>query len=285
MPALVTLRDKALVKAVGAVYGRTMSMPLERSAHTRFPMGVTAVEDLAPQLRRFTFAAPELTDYEILGPDEYFGLFMPPAGRPLPELPQDGSAVARGIFRHLPEDQRPDLRWYTIRRYRPEQGEIDVDIVTHGDSGPGSRWALRAQPGDVVGLQTAAAGYRPGAGGGAHVLLADDTAVPALCAVLEQGDGTTELHAVVETADEAQLPPLPQQPWAHVTVVGRDGGDPGSAAQPALESLDVDGATFGWLCGEQTMVKQARRHLVQERGMDRRAVFHTAYWIQGRPRG
>lgn len=284
MSTLIALRDKAYGLAAQAVYARSMSMPLGRDEHTRFPMRVSAVVDLTPAVRRITFSAPELGDFSPVGPDEYFGLFMPALGHELPELPQDGSAIARGIFDHLPEAERPELRWYTVRSHRPEVGEIDVDIVTHGDAGPGSRWTLRARVGEIVGFQTGGAAHRTQTPPGTHVLIADDTAVPALATVLEQAPDDIPIHAVIETDDLANLPELPERPGARIEVVARGTGEPGSALLPALAAQQFAKPTFGWVCGEQTMVKEARRHLVDELGMDKRAVYHCAYWIQGRPR-
>jgi NADPH-dependent ferric siderophore reductase len=40
------------------------------------------------------------------------------------------------------------MRTYTIRRLAGDQ--LDVDFVLHGDNGPASRWALRAQEGDAI---------------------------------------------------------------------------------------------------------------------------------------
>ena len=39
---------------------------------------------------------------------------------------------------------------------------------------------------------------------------------------------------------------------------------------------------YAWLAGEAAMVKGLRRHLVQERGIDRRAVAFMGYWRDGK---
>jgi NADPH-dependent ferric siderophore reductase len=40
------------------------------------------------------------------------------------------------------------MRTYTARRFDAAAGWVDIDMVLHGDSGPGSRWAGRAAVGD-----------------------------------------------------------------------------------------------------------------------------------------
>ncbi|WP_345409229.1 SIP domain-containing protein [Nonomuraea salmonea] len=39
---------------------------------------------------------------------------------------------------------------------------------------------------------------------------------------------------------------------------------------------------YAWLAGEAGVIKTLRRHLVAERGMDRRAVAFMGYWRHGR---
>ena len=59
-------------------------------------------------------------------------------------------------------------------------------MIVHGDSGPGSAWALRAAPGDLVGFRAAGSALPTDQPPGARQLLvADETAMPALYAILE----------------------------------------------------------------------------------------------------
>jgi NADPH-dependent ferric siderophore reductase len=43
------------------------------------------------------------------------------------------------------------------------------------------------------------------------------------------------------------------------------------------------GRFYAWLAGEAGVVVALRRHLVGERGIDRRAVAFMGYWRRGRP--
>ncbi|MGW4296403.1 SIP domain-containing protein, partial [Micromonospora chersina] len=40
-------------------------------------------------------------------------------------------------------------------------------------------------------------------------------------------------------------------------------------------------APYAWIAGEAGMVKAVRRHLVGERGLDRRRVTFAGYWRRG----
>lgn len=267
-----------------AAYARSTAMPIERERHSCFPVTVRAVLDLGPQLRRLTLTAPELVDYRPLGPDEYFGLVMPPPGQNLPDLSGSTGANCRAALAELPETRRPDLRWYTVRAHRPALAELDLDVVTHGEDGPGSRWVRRAEAGSAAAFQTGSACYRLGAAPGDQVVVGDETALPAVEAILAQIEDSVRPHVFVEVPSaDALAHPVMQDDRVHLLTRGADA--PGSALLPALEAADLPELSFGWVCGEQGMVAAVRRHLVDERRLDKRSVYFCAYWIQGRPRG
>lgn len=285
--SLKATMDKVLIGAANVYVRRTMAAPIERPRHTQFEMTVAKVLRVNDTVVRFTFSAPELGPFALSGPDEYFGLIMPgDDGRLVMPDPERGNV--RAAIQELPEEDRPGLRWYTIREHRPDTGEIDVDIITHGDSGPGSAWALSAVQGDPVGFRSGGALYDPGEAEGAQLLVADETAVPALVAVLDarerQGLGREGLRLHVEVPDASLLEGmgLPED----VTVHERGSAAPGSAVKAGLEAAPEEAADLGyaWLCGESGMVTSLRRHLVAQ-GVEKRSILFSGYWKLGQARG
>jgi NADPH-dependent ferric siderophore reductase len=271
--------------AARTAYARTMAMPVERTDHACFPVTVAAVAEPAPHVRRLTLTAPELRRLRTLGPDEFFGLLMPGVGQALPDLRTISGPNPRPVLADLPEHQRPDLRWYTVRAHRADRGEVDVDVVVHGDAGPGSAWVRRAEVGQVAAYQTGTACYRRGHGG-QQVIAGDETAVPAVAAILEQLEDDVVPHVFLEVPSVAtDLPGLPPVPRGSVVVLERGSAAPGSALLPALEAADLPELTYGWVSGEQTLAADVRRHLVGVRGLPKTSVYFCAYWILGRPRG
>ncbi|GGL36171.1 siderophore-interacting protein [Phycicoccus endophyticus] len=237
-------------------------------------------------MRRVSCVADDLRDFVPCGPDEYVGLLMPPPGRAL-VMPDPEPANVRATVAALPAEERPALRWYTVREHDPLRGRLDIDIVTHGDSGPGSAWACRARVGDPVGIRASGALYRGFDVGGRQVLVADETAVPSVAAILDAWGGPADAadHGVevhVEVADPRVLDSYDLGD-AHVHVRT---GIPGSAVLPALETTlgaRPGRIAYGWACGEADLAAGARRALVRH-GADRRHVFFCAYWKLGRPR-
>lgn len=249
-----------------------------RTEHRLFAATVTATRQVTPHLRRITVTAPEFADLTPLGPDEFFGLLLPGPGREL-VLPEDGDDV-RSALATVPEEKRPALRWYTLRHHRPEQAAVDIDVVVHGDTGPGSRWALAARPGDVLGVRESGAPYLLPDGAAGQVLIGDETALPALARILEDGPSipTVTLVEVADTADAAELP-------AEAVRVLRD-GVPGAALVPALAAAELpEHLDYAWVCGEADLVRRSRRHLVDVRGVARDRIMFSGYWRLGQARG
>jgi len=260
-----------------------MSPANYRDGDEQFRMTVSAVRELSEHVRRITFHAERFATFAITGPDEYCGLIFPArAGQPL-TLPDPGRVNVRTAVARIPEAERPEIRWYTIRSIRPDAAEIDVDVIVHGDCGPGSAWALRAAAGDIVGFRAAGSAYRRQPAGGRQLLVADETAMPALYAILETlPPGVDGVTAILELPDESydtgSASPIRPQ------VALRGSGAPGSAALEVVRQGSVDGLRYVWACGESALATGTRRHLVKDRGVDRRSIMFSGYWKVGQAR-
>lgn len=146
---------------------------------------------LSPSMLRFVFAGDALTHARSFGPDQRIKIFFPNAAG---ELTVPRGEDWYGQYRNQSEVSRAPMRTYTIRALRNDEAEMDVDFAAHGDGGPASRWATRAQPGDRV-VMLAPHAEEDGGGGGVEwkppqdvrevLLIADETALPAVAGILE----------------------------------------------------------------------------------------------------
>src|SRR5690348_11668151 len=75
-------------------------------------------------------------------------------------------------------------RTYTVRECDPASRLLSVDVVLHGDA-PGTWWARRAAPGDVVTIGHPGSWYTPRVASESQLLAADLAGLPALARVLE----------------------------------------------------------------------------------------------------
>ncbi|GAA1139582.1 siderophore-interacting protein [Kitasatospora gansuensis] len=252
-----------------------------------FAAHVVRTERISPALLRVTFGGEQLTGFASGGRDQSFSLFLPHPGQDAPVVP-----VAEGegwfhAWRALPEEVRAVMRSYTVRAARPELGEVDVDFVLHGDAGPASRWAGRAAAGDRVLLigpteaDNPSVQFRPPAGNDWVLLTADETALSAAAAILEWLPAGTRALAFLEVPDGADRLELSTAADLELHWLPRDGARPGVVLDALRSAALPEGTPYAWVAGEAAGVRSVRRHLVGERGFDRRAVTFTGYWRLG----
>lgn len=258
------------------------------------PLEVLRTERLAPHWMRVTLGGGEIEKYRPMGYDQWFRLFIPVAGDAgLERVPAKAHKLFGYLkFLRIPDGERPVMRNYTVRAYRPAAGdrgaEIDVDFVLHGSAadgtaGPASRWAETCEPGDRVLIIDEGLMFNPERGTDRVVLIGDETALPAIasiCASLpETASGTVIIE--VQSRDDAlgfAHPADVSVQWLarpHAAV-------PGALALEALRGIALPDAPFhAYAAGEQALASGARKQLVTERGVDRNAVSFCGYWKVG----
>jgi NADPH-dependent ferric siderophore reductase len=229
----------------------TAAPPVRRSpTHVGRVVAATA---LTPRMRRVTVQA-----------DSMCGVLVRPA--------QDVELLLRE-----PSGRRVKRR-YTIRTARPGTGELDLDVLLHGDA-PGSRWGATARHGDDVQFQgpRGKLELRPAR---QHLLCGDESAMPAIAAIAEALPSGESAHAVIEVRDGTdELPVAATTQWLH-----RGDHPPGSPdlLLPAVAALHVDIEVHAYLLGEtRTMV--ALRAVLERSGVAHDAIFVKGYWNVGRP--
>nr|CTQ93306.1 iron-chelator utilization protein [Kibdelosporangium sp. MJ126-NF4] len=227
-------------------------------------------ERITPRMARITVGGPQIDDFVGAGTDENVMLYLYEPGAELPEpLTLESARVAMSRV-------RPYMRTYTIRRHDPVANEIDFDFVLHGDHGPASKWASAARPGDEVIFVGPSPAYQPDVNADWHLLIGDETAIPAIGAITRALPGAT-IRAFVEIEDEAE------QQDMDVTWVHRNGVTAGSS-EPLVKALSAaefpEGRPAVWAAGER-QVMQAVRDVLVGRGIDRASVRPATYWRQG----
>ncbi|WP_435175711.1 siderophore-interacting protein [Actinacidiphila sp. bgisy145] len=264
--------------------------PVNERPYQFFHPRVVRTRQLSPTLRRVVLGGAGLARIVTGGRDQRVKLFLPRPGQSAPVLPKvlDDDWYAR--WRGLDPDLRGVMRTYTVSAVRPQTAELDIDFALHGDLGPASRWAARACPGDRVALlapvveDNGGIEFRPPAGTGWVLLAADETALPAVANILAALPAGLPVRAFVEVGHPDDRRHLPTRADARVTWLVRAGHDRTTPLLDAVRATAApDGAApYAWLAGEAGCVRALRRHLVTERGMDRKAVSFTGYWRQGR---
>lgn len=289
---------------------------------------VARVERLSPSFVRVELGSPALADLGV-APNSYdqrIKLIFPSAGHALPSFAGAGEGWY-GDWLARPEEERGHMRTYTIRGVSGEgvDTRLVVDIVVHeGATGPAGIWGERAAVGDRIVCTAPRRGHEYGgiefAPGETDSLLlvGDETAVPAVAAILEQLDRGARGAVFLEVPFAADVLSIEHPEGVSVRWLPREGGPRGEALHAAvLEHLGAEAASvevdesevdpdlwetplysssgeaevetgrsvghdwhglYAWIAGEAKVVTGLRRALVKDLGLDRHQVAFMGYW-------
>ena len=260
--------------------------PLEAFPITVRRLEVLRAVDITPGMRRVTLGGPGLAAhtaengkpvhaFRSEGFDDEFKIFMTHPELDEPLVPRQGDGAL-----HWPRDPMCLPRTYTVRRWDPRAGELDVDFVQHG-VGPATAWARSAKPGDPLWI----AGPKSSAGhpqGVDWTLVAgDETALPAIGHWLERWPAGQRGQVFIEVAQASHIQDLPRPDGVEVTWLTRDGAEAGTTTL-LLDALKAaqwwEGRVFAWVAGEALTLVPIRRWLRGDKGLDRSQVEVTGYW-------
>ena len=237
---------------------------------------VVRTQRLTPHTQRVVLGGEGLAGFSAdTCTDHYVKLLFPAGGATYPE-PFD---VER-IREEFPREQWPVTRTYTVRAWDPQHRELTLDFVIHGDEGLAGPWALRAQPGETVWFMGPGGAYAPDPAADWHLLVGDESALPAIARSLEALPDGARAHAFVEVAG----PEEEQKIDSDVAVVWLHRGDRplGEALAEAVRALEFpEGRVHAFVHGEAAWVKELRRLLRVERGIPREDLSISGYWRLG----
>jgi NADPH-dependent ferric siderophore reductase len=250
----------------------------EMSAIGTFLAEVVSVADVHPHLRRVVVAGDDLARFAPTGPDTFVYVLLPPPGRE--HLTIDQSFTWEG-FEQMAAADSPVGAYYTVRRWEAARREVTMLMVRHGDEGPASAWGDRAKPGDPVALWGPRTAYHPPAQTDWHLLVADETGLPAVAAIMETLPAGAVARVFAEVTDDSERQVLPSAPGFDVTWLYRNGAPAGTTTllADAVRATPWPGGTpYVWGGGESRAMTAVRRYVRGDLGLTREAVSLVAYW-------
>ena len=244
---------------------------------TRFT--VTGSSQVTPTITRVHLRTDDLSAFaDSTFTDRYVKLVFPKTGVEYPD-----QIDVRGLRGVLPAEQLPDVRTYTVLHPDGEAGTIDIDFVLHGPVGIAGPWASAAKPGDELIVNGPGGAYRPDPDAAWHLLVGDESAIPAITAALDAlpGDAVARVVLVVDSVEHEPRLMLPRD--GAVTFVHR-GGDTGAELEGAMRAVEwLDGPVHAFVHGEaEEIMKSVRPYLRAERGVPRESLSISGYWRRGR---
>lgn len=242
---------------------------------------VLRVQSLTPYQICITLTGDDLHDFESSSFDDHMKVFFPENATDKPALPSMG---ADGIV--FPADQpRPIARDFTPRRFDREALELDIEFAVH-DAGPATTWANQAQVGQYLGVGGPRGSLVIPTGFDWHLLLGDDTALPAIARRLAELPASTCAIAIIGVANSSARIELNTN--ANLTVIWRYRNESINGnvdSYPLLKAVQEitfpDGEGYVWAAGESAEIRAIRQHLVTERGIDKTRIRAASYWKKG----
>ncbi|WP_404289358.1 siderophore-interacting protein [Glutamicibacter arilaitensis] len=252
-----------------------------RPVRPQVVLQVVKRQQISEHLVRLTFGGPGFEDFvDKPATDRYIKILFAK-----PELGLTPPYDMDELRERLPGEDLPVRRTYTVRRSDTAEGTIEVDFVVHGSDGIAGPWARDAKIGDSVCFSGPGGMYLPKDEFDYHLLVGDETAIPAIAASLEAMGEDLVGQALIEVegaGDEIELraPNGVDIRWIHR----------GSAFTPESSTLEAVVRQHPWPSGrvqvfahgEREVMKSLRSYFYDERGVDRRDMSLSAYWAFGR---
>lgn len=233
---------------------------------------VSKARHITPNMIRVTFAGPELGGIAAGCEGAHCKIMLP------------AKAQARDDFAaQLADGPRPATRTYTIRYFRADGPEMDIDFVAHGDEGPASAWARRAEPGSFCGFSGPGNIKLTDFYADWYLVAADMSALPVAAATLEAMPRDAKGLALMEitTANDRQAidaPPGVDVRW----LVHPDPHVPSTAQERLIRALDwPDGAVQTCIAGESGVIRSLRDFLHNEKKLPKSDTYISGYWKIG----
>lgn len=252
-----------------------------RKSRPQVNLTVLRREQLSPHMVRIVAGGPGFEAYvnnDFV--DRYVKIAFPQPGIAYPE-PLDLWTVRET----MPREQWPHTRTYTVRWVDEMAGELAIDFVIHGDEGLAGPWAAAAQPGDGLVITGPGGGYNPDPAADWYLFAGDESALPAISAVIESLPRHARGLAFLEVDNDADIQAIAAPDGVELRWLLRRGAPAGTSEALVGAVRDAawpEGRVQVFAHGERGYMKGLRNVFYAQRGLDRAQVSLSGYWAQGR---
>lgn len=195
------------------------------------------------------------------------------------------------LMKHLSSSKRETLmmsvnksvRLYTLRQaWQGENAHYRnlgyIDIFTHGQTA-GSLWAKQLNAGDIIMSRSETADRHPHLRSGQALLIADETAFPALAGLLEQWHNPQPPHVILLSTHAEDQHYFNDAMWPTHSQIQRIVCPPERQGQEVLQRLaNIETIEVVWAALESESAKQVRHYLRNQRHLAPRCNHVKGYW-------
>ena len=226
-----------------------------------------------PHVVRVAFDGPDLHSLIVREPAASVRLLLPSPGTSDLVIP-----TWNGNEFLLANGQRPTIRTFTPIRAPGATSELLLDIVVH-ESGAASDWASIATVGDRAAISGPGRGYVADPAASSFLLIGDESAVPAIAQLIATLSSERPVHVGIEVSSPDAIRSLPSRETTRVDWrVLPEGTTPGTAQVDYVRAAELEPEARIWAAGEAAAMQRIRRHLFDDRGVDRSRTMIRGYW-------
>jgi NADPH-dependent ferric siderophore reductase len=225
---------------------------------------IKQVEKIAAHMIRVTLTG-DLEGFTSLGFDDHVKLFFP-----------DGTTNAEGAPNALSRD-------FTPRRHDRAGNTLEIDFAIH-DAGPATQWAVQAKPGQTLALGGPRGSFIIPATYDWHLLIGDETGLPAISRRLTELPAGTKVAVLCEVDGPGDETKFDTKADVAVTWAHRGNAAAGSSETltKALSALKMpSGDYYAWVACESLVAKELRRELIANHGANPKWMRAAGYWRRG----
>ncbi|CAN5315291.1 siderophore-interacting protein [soil metagenome] len=263
-------------------------MPKNPTLHTAT---VVRSERRTPSFQRVTVGGPGLDNFQFVGMDQWFRLFIPTTPEAAVVVPEFTGRAWWQPYLDLPDQVRPHCSNYTVAEFRrTESGaEMDIDVVLHWNAGANlcgavAIWADQAQPGQQLALLDQGLLFDPAADTTDHLLVADETGLPAVRGILRDLPEESIGRVLLEVPTEGDVEQVVAPAGMAVTwLIRRDpAATPGRLALAAIRAdPSHTETTHAFVVGESALATGGRRAL-KSAGLSTKRIYFSGFWRHDR---
>ncbi|MBF7685617.1 siderophore-interacting protein [Acinetobacter sp. B10A] len=231
---------------------------------------------LSPHLLRIVFYGENLADFNSAGFDDHVKLFFPDPITGQIHVPNFSQTESDKTGAPLAPEIKKIARDYTPRLFQPQQKTLSIDFVLH-DAGPATQWAKQSQLGDRLVIGGPRGSMVIPQNYAQHVLIGDETALPAIARRLEELPKHSNVSAFIfihNTTARIELTHLAQAQIVWLDPQHQD--DLTSHLWSKINWHQSD--SFFWIACEAQLSRQIKHTLTEQYQIDSSRIKAAGYW-------
>ncbi len=220
---------------------------------------VTNISQLSPNMKRITFHSKDFIDF--------------------PEN-EDGGYVKLLFKKESSGDTF--LRPYTIRSFRKNKLELDIDFSNHiGNQGYATKWASHAKIGDEILISGPGLKRSINDNSDWFFFVGDMTALPAIACYLERIPKSATGFVVLEIMSEDDKIKLIKPRNIKIKWIVKSKQNPSFLEDTVKEIKWLQGTPYVWVACEFNKMKNLRIFFQKKKNINKNEMYISSYWKLG----